>query len=446
MKQGKNNCMFGERLRIAREAMNLSQAQLGTMIGIGPGSISQWERGSSLPRADHLANLCEKLGVSADFLLSLNQSQEQIEESATGLQWRTYVPSKEDSNYNTLALGITLFEQIVRHSQSIKSLITTAPFSSYSVIELRRALRAVLLNRNIEIRHVPRDLKREKRLRDHYKDSLRSIFVADLLLNSKWPIESALRSEIVGWLAAKHVIATLPPAGTVGLSGGNMMSRFVSLIPHSLRSLAGMKWISLVATSPEYGFAPTGSDALVAHIAQTQPHTTSFQLPYLFPNLRKIERLESISQSEETYLSYSERLYVMARQVDCVITSVGGPTFNPNHLDVDLGLGLMKLSDLLRRTAPEMRVTCAGVLNLYMIDDHGNRWGTPELQAINESTFSSIELEDLSAMVELGKNVWLLVDRDEKARATHAAIISGRGNCLIADAQAADRLLERSVP
>ena len=65
---------FCERLRAARQAANLTQAQLGEGLGkegadLGKGAVSSWEVGMSTPSPHQLALICRRLGVSADRLL-----------------------------------------------------------------------------------------------------------------------------------------------------------------------------------------------------------------------------------------------------------------------------------------------------------------------------------------------------------------------------------------
>lgn len=54
---------LGERIRTAREAANLSQAELAAAIGSAPRSVGNWERGVSLPRSK-IGALEKALGVN----------------------------------------------------------------------------------------------------------------------------------------------------------------------------------------------------------------------------------------------------------------------------------------------------------------------------------------------------------------------------------------------
>jgi transcriptional regulator with XRE-family HTH domain len=60
---------FGERLRLARERLELRQDQLAALVGTDAGSISRWERGKGHPQTQQLAKLVTALGESLDYLV-----------------------------------------------------------------------------------------------------------------------------------------------------------------------------------------------------------------------------------------------------------------------------------------------------------------------------------------------------------------------------------------
>ncbi|MGQ9778272.1 MAG: helix-turn-helix domain-containing protein [Bacillota bacterium] len=61
--------MDGNRLKEARLARRLSQAELGRLIGVGKSAISQYEHGLRNPDGKVLLRLAEVLGTSVDWLL-----------------------------------------------------------------------------------------------------------------------------------------------------------------------------------------------------------------------------------------------------------------------------------------------------------------------------------------------------------------------------------------
>ncbi|NRG17870.1 helix-turn-helix transcriptional regulator [Rhizobiales bacterium] len=60
---------IGERIRHAREAANLSSAQLARRLGVKTATVSGWESGRTEPRANRLTMLAGFLSVSPTWLL-----------------------------------------------------------------------------------------------------------------------------------------------------------------------------------------------------------------------------------------------------------------------------------------------------------------------------------------------------------------------------------------
>ena len=63
--------IFQERLLLARRRAGVSQGELAKRTGMYASDISKMERGRMLPTAPRLRRLAEALGVSADYLLGL---------------------------------------------------------------------------------------------------------------------------------------------------------------------------------------------------------------------------------------------------------------------------------------------------------------------------------------------------------------------------------------
>lgn len=67
--------MKGERLKALREDRDLSQTQIGNIIGIGKHSISTWERNIAEPNDDHKIALAKFFDVSIDYLCGLSDDR-----------------------------------------------------------------------------------------------------------------------------------------------------------------------------------------------------------------------------------------------------------------------------------------------------------------------------------------------------------------------------------
>ncbi|MCL6615136.1 MAG: helix-turn-helix domain-containing protein, partial [Firmicutes bacterium] len=91
--------MDGSRLKEARRARNLTQAELGRLVGVGKSAISQYEHGLRLPETAVLARLAEALGVSADWLLGIEDRRGTIAgEARTPYRTGAAPPEDEDGN------------------------------------------------------------------------------------------------------------------------------------------------------------------------------------------------------------------------------------------------------------------------------------------------------------------------------------------------------------
>ena len=58
----------GERLQRLREALGLTQEQLGRAAGVPPTSLRNYEQGRRLPRLDAAVKLADALGITLDAL------------------------------------------------------------------------------------------------------------------------------------------------------------------------------------------------------------------------------------------------------------------------------------------------------------------------------------------------------------------------------------------
>lgn len=62
---------IGERVRIRRKALKITQEKLAEMVDVSPSFIWHIERGTRKLSVETLYSLCVALGVSADYLMVL---------------------------------------------------------------------------------------------------------------------------------------------------------------------------------------------------------------------------------------------------------------------------------------------------------------------------------------------------------------------------------------
>lgn len=66
---------MSEKIRELRIAKNISQVELGRLLGVTKQSVSNWENNNILPSIEMLRKLATFFSVSADFLLDLNETR-----------------------------------------------------------------------------------------------------------------------------------------------------------------------------------------------------------------------------------------------------------------------------------------------------------------------------------------------------------------------------------
>lgn len=64
---------LGKRVRICRINMKLSQERLAEYADVSISFIGHIERGTRIPSVETVYKLCKVLGVSADFLMGIEQ-------------------------------------------------------------------------------------------------------------------------------------------------------------------------------------------------------------------------------------------------------------------------------------------------------------------------------------------------------------------------------------
>ena len=88
---------FGEKIKEARLAMNLSQTELAQMTGISERSLYTYEQLGTLPRKSNIRKLAEALHISVSYLLdeSETDSQRHIDQDMFILEAKENFGSKD---------------------------------------------------------------------------------------------------------------------------------------------------------------------------------------------------------------------------------------------------------------------------------------------------------------------------------------------------------------
>lgn len=87
---------FGEKIREARLAMNLSQTELAQLTGISERSLYTYEQLGTLPRKNNIRKLAEALHISVSYLLDEDETdmQSQIDNDIFIMEAREKFGSK----------------------------------------------------------------------------------------------------------------------------------------------------------------------------------------------------------------------------------------------------------------------------------------------------------------------------------------------------------------
>lgn len=65
---------LADRIRLLRESMDLTQADLARMLGISRSGVNAWEMGLTVPSTPYIVELAKIFNISADYLLGIDQN------------------------------------------------------------------------------------------------------------------------------------------------------------------------------------------------------------------------------------------------------------------------------------------------------------------------------------------------------------------------------------
>ena len=129
--------MDGNRLKEARRARGLTQAELGRLVGVGKSAISQYEHGLRLPETAILVRLAGALGVSADWLLGLEDGLGTIAREARA-PYQFGNPPPEDEEDEFLA-ELRARAGAITKRENRQTLLEMARFLAHEEAESREA-------------------------------------------------------------------------------------------------------------------------------------------------------------------------------------------------------------------------------------------------------------------------------------------------------------------
>jgi transcriptional regulator with XRE-family HTH domain len=444
---------FGERLRRERHNHELTEEKLAKSLKVAKTTISNWENGRSLPDAYQLLQLSQLLSVNINYWLTEELEIASVE--ANGITWMRATSFDNPD----IATGVEIFEQIMRgmNTHDLRRL-TSDPekrrvYSQAQDGEFIRLLRSIFLTHSVRISNAKRDERLERQLYDKYSQSeFRQFVVANTSFPSDDVIDSVVRAEVIGFLAANssEVRNSLRSVTSVGLTGGTPLSRYVDLLQPDLRELDNIEWLSLLSTDSDT-YIPKGisANSLVARMIYRQSSSGRL-MPFLHHNRRinaddPTHTLHKLDVSERQEIERIYEILDRARNVNAALITVGAAKTN---FDDRISLkGTSRITLAYKSLSPREKQICCGDVLLRLIDENGQGVGHDSFIERNTSVFEyndqvvfSITHEDLRRISTKG-HVWILAERPEKAQVIHAALISGLANSAIIDKTIAQILL-----
>jgi len=77
---------FSEKIRFLRKKNKLSQAELGSKVGVSNRAVSKWENGEAMPATDTLLSIATVFGVTLDFFLKNDEKEVKKKEVEAGME------------------------------------------------------------------------------------------------------------------------------------------------------------------------------------------------------------------------------------------------------------------------------------------------------------------------------------------------------------------------
>ena len=109
--------IIGERIRTARKNKNLTQQELGDILGVSKVSICGYENGTRVPTLENFIQLLDVLEVNPDFLLGRETSVIYEEEK----EYKVYIAKDDLDIVNEFKKYTELYNRLIRdHKRTVE--------------------------------------------------------------------------------------------------------------------------------------------------------------------------------------------------------------------------------------------------------------------------------------------------------------------------------------
>lgn len=131
--------MFGDRLKELRKEHSLTQEEIGELCKVGKTTISNWENNITQPPFDIVKRLAQYFGVTADYLLGLNQNDvNRIDKLNIALREAGMIDNNENLNEEEIKLALDQARQYKQMWKRINDLPNKYPEGSIKIEQINK--------------------------------------------------------------------------------------------------------------------------------------------------------------------------------------------------------------------------------------------------------------------------------------------------------------------
>lgn len=426
----------------------ISQKELAHKLGVSEGAVANWVSGTS-PSISRLIEICDFLDVSSDYLLGIGDHGciEEYEHGA--FRWIEHVPEDiSEDLQKEYRLGIEFFNAVVRDGLCDTELTGhDGRFKRQTLAGLERSFRTAIMAQALKLRRVRRNHDLERDLLKLYSPLLRQVIVVELPkrpnTNEICVSSHLLNVEFLAFAAATEVFPSLEE-GAIGIGSGYTIYRCAELVPPSQDQYKSINWASTMeVNNHQQETASVSPNLAVKLLAERNPNTRAFPLPYLPPEQRNLFGANLTAHQVQAAATLEE-----LRVARAILMTVGGVSsaniYDPQAVPKRRTFSTKYLNSLheqlqLEKQAEEIRGEVLG----YLLDRNAQPLGDEKFQLIQERRVYAPALNVLRRV--MGRNngfVWVIATGDHKKVATEMVVRNGLANALVIDEEIADYLVD----
>lgn len=126
----------GERIKLARQKLELTQEAFGKLAGVSKAAVSYWENGRTKPERDALLNLKHKRGISPEWVTS---GKGEMFDALAGAGSLELIPSWDLLTHKQRQEFITQIKEVAESNKEIRAEAVSKPATEASLPAKRPA-------------------------------------------------------------------------------------------------------------------------------------------------------------------------------------------------------------------------------------------------------------------------------------------------------------------